>query len=124
MLFINPMWDNESERIGKQRCTPFGYTLHVISDLIGFLGLLLLLATGAYVSYRGIVGTFHSGLLWLFAIPFGLDFVGTALFHYSWVVARRKGFRYDYGTREASWIENGERQTYKGTRTDVSGGGR
>ena len=43
------MWDNESERIGKQRCTPLGYALHVVSDLIGFLGLLLLLATGATV---------------------------------------------------------------------------
>lgn len=115
MLFINPMWDNESERIGKQRCTPLGYTLHVISDLIGFLGLLFLLVTGAYLGYRGIVGTFDAGLLWFFVIPFGLDLAGSALFHYSWVLAHRKGFRYDYDAREASWIENGERQTYKWT---------
>lgn len=115
MLFINPMWDNESERIGKQRCTPLGYTLHVISDLIGFLGLLFLLATGAYLGYRGIVGTFDIGSLWFFVVPFGLDFTRSALFHYSWVLAHRKGFRYDYDAREASWIENGERQTYKWT---------
>jgi hypothetical protein len=115
MRFINPMWDNESERIGKQRCTPLGYTLHVISDLIGFVGLLLLFATGAYLGYRGIVGTFHTGLLWFFAIPFGLAFIGSALFNYSWLLARRKGFRYDYDAREASWIENGERQTYRWT---------
>ncbi len=30
MLFINPMWDNESQRIGKQKCTPLGYRLHKI----------------------------------------------------------------------------------------------
>jgi hypothetical protein len=41
MLFINPMWDNEAERIGKQKCTPLGYALHAISDLIGFIALLL-----------------------------------------------------------------------------------
>jgi hypothetical protein len=116
MFFINPMWDNESECIGKQRCTPLGYTLHVISDLIGFLGLLLLLATVAYLGYRHIFGKFHIGLLWFFAVPFGLAFVGSALFHYSWVLARRRGFRYDYDAREASWIENGERQKYKWTR--------
>ncbi len=115
MLFINPMWDNESERIGKQRCTPLGYALHVISDLIGFVGLLLLLATGAYLGYRGIDGTFHGSLLWCFGLPFGLAFVGSALYYYSWVLARRKGFRYDYDTREASWIEHGERQAYKWT---------
>jgi hypothetical protein len=77
--------------------------------------LLLLLATGAYLAYRGIVGTFHASLLWFFAIPFGLAFVGAALVHYSWVLARRKRFRYDHDTREASWIEHGERQTYKWT---------
>jgi hypothetical protein len=32
MLFINPMWNSETERIGKQRCTPLGYALHGISE--------------------------------------------------------------------------------------------
>ena len=114
MLFINPMWDHENQRIGKRRCTPLGYTLHVISDLVGLLGLLLLLITGAYLAYRGVVGTFHASLLWLLAIPFGLALVGAALFQYSWVLARQKGFRYDCDTREASWMEGGERQAYRG----------
>ena len=65
MLFINPMWDSESERIGKQKCTPLGYKLHGISDLIGFASLLLLLVTGVYLRYRSVVGTYHSTLLWL-----------------------------------------------------------
>jgi hypothetical protein len=70
MLFINPMWDNEAERIGKQRCTPLGYALHGISDLLGFVALLLLFGIGAYLGHRGFVGTFRASLLWLFSIPF------------------------------------------------------
>ena len=113
MLFINPMWDNEAERIGKQKCTPLGYTLHGISDLLGFIGLLLLFGTGAYLGYRSIVGTFSASLLWLFAIPFGLAIIGSILYAYSWRLDRRRGFHYDYDNREASWLENGQRRTYK-----------
>ncbi len=113
MLFINPMWDNESERIGKQRCTRLGYALHSISDLVGFIALLLLLGTGAYLGYKGMVGTFQTGFLWLLTVPFTLAGIGWALYRCSWLLARKKGFRYDCETREASWIENGERQTYK-----------
>jgi hypothetical protein len=110
MLFINPMWDNESERIGKQICTPLGYVLHGISDLIGLVGLLLLFVTCAYLGYRGIVGTFHAGLLLFLIVPFGLAFIGLLLYRNSWMLARQKGFRYDYDTREASWIEDGEKK--------------
>jgi len=113
MIFINPMWDNESQRIGKQKCTPLGYSLHVIADLIGFIGLLLLLGTGAYLAYRTIAGTFHLSLLWLLAIAFIVGFIGSALYRYSWVLAEKKGFRYDYETREASWMEDGQRRIYK-----------
>jgi hypothetical protein len=113
MLFINPMWDNEAERIGKQRCTPLGYAIHGISDLLGFVALLLLFGIVVYLSYRGIVGTFRGSLLWLFPIPFGLAIIGTVLYRISWVLALRRGFRYDYDTREASWMEHGQRRTYK-----------
>jgi hypothetical protein len=113
MLFINPMWDNESQRIGKQKCTPLGSALHSLSDLIGFISLLLLFGTGVYLGYRCFVGTFHTSLLWLLTVPFGLAILGAALFRYSWMLARKKGFSYDYESREASWIENGQRQTYK-----------
>jgi hypothetical protein len=56
MLFIYPMWDNESQRIGKQMCTPLGYKLHETAELLGFIGLLLLLSTVAYLAYQGFVG--------------------------------------------------------------------
>ena len=113
MLFINPMWDNEAQRVGKQRCTPLGYTLHGISDLIGFIALLLLFGFAAYLGYRGLVGTFRAGLLWFFAVPFGLAILGSVLYRVSWTLALRRGFQYDYESREASWLEHGQRHTYK-----------
>jgi hypothetical protein len=32
-MFINPMGDSESQRIGEQKCTPLGYRLRTASDL-------------------------------------------------------------------------------------------
>ncbi len=113
MMLINPMWDNESERIGKRECTPLGYALHVISDLIGFLGLLSLLGAGVYLGYRNIVDTSHVGVLWILAVPFALAFTGSALYRCSWMLAHKHGFRYDHDSGEASWIEQGERRMYK-----------
>jgi hypothetical protein len=114
LLFIYPMWDNESERIGKQKCTPFGYALHCIADLLGLLGLLLLAGFAAYIAWDIIVaGKFRAALLWLLAIPIGLGLLGQALFLYSWRLADKRGFQYNAETREASWIEDGQRRTYK-----------
>lgn len=111
MLFIHPMWDSESQRIGKQKCTPTGYTLHVIAELIGFVGLLILLAALAVLVWKWLAGTFRSSLFWLPAAAFGLGIISEVLFRYSWWLALRKGFRYDYDRREASWLEGGERRT-------------
>src|SRR6266498_2271848 len=91
MLFINPMWDNEAERIGKQKCTPFGYALHAISDIIGFIALLLLLGAVAYLGYRSIAGTFDRSLLWLMAIPIGLAFIGSILERFSIILPYLSG---------------------------------
>jgi hypothetical protein len=113
MLFIHPMWDNECQRIGKRRCTPVGYALHGIAELIGYLGLLMLIAMPAVLVYDWFAGKFHASLWWLLALPFGLGIVSEGLFAYSWWLAARKGFRYDYERREASWMEAGERRTYK-----------
>jgi hypothetical protein len=111
MLFIHPMWDNESQRIGKQKCTPIGYMLHGIAELIGFGGLLLLLALP--VGWKRFAETFQTSPWWLLVVPLGLGIISEALFQYSWWLALRKGFRYDHDRREASWIEGGERRTYK-----------
>ncbi len=113
MLFFHPMWDHESERIGKQKCTPVGYAIHAIADLLGFVGLLLLLGALVYLSYRITAGTFRAALFWLVAAPVGLGLISDLLFHYSWWLARRKGFRYDVERCEATWIESGEQRSYK-----------
>ena len=113
MLFIHPMWYSESQRLGKQKCTPTGYTLHVIAELIGFVGLLLLLVVPLILFSAWVLGTFRTSLWWLFAIPFSLGVLSEVLMQFSWWLALRKGFQYDYERSEASWIEAGERRTYK-----------
>ena len=113
MLFFHPMWDNESQRIGKRKCTPLGYLLHGIAELLGFLGLLLLLGVCGYLGYKRVNNELHASLFWLLAIPFGLGLVSEAMMQVSWVLAARKGFEYDYEHREATWIEHGRRVTYR-----------
>lgn len=113
MIFIYPMWDNESQRIGKMKCTPLGYKLHVFAEFLGFFGLILGFGILVYLLYRFFVGTFNTPLLWFLGVPFVPGFIGEALFQYSWWLAYKKGFRYDYETREASWLEEGERRIYK-----------
>jgi hypothetical protein len=113
MLFIYPMWDNESQRVGKQKCTPLGYMLHGIGELLGFLGLLLLLGVCIYLGYRAFRGTFYTSLFWMLAVPIGLGATGEILYRYSWRLATRKGFEYDYEKCEASWLEDGQRRVYK-----------
>jgi hypothetical protein len=113
MLFLHPMRDHESQRIGTQKCTPIGYRLHVIAEFIGFVGILLLLAAAVVLVFKWFAGTFHASLLWLLAMPFSLGIISEALIQYSWWLALRKGFHYDYERREASWMDAGERRTYK-----------
>lgn len=116
------MWDNESQRIGKQKCTPWGYTLHGVAELLGFIGLLFLFGLLVYFIYRSVAQSFESSLFWLLVIPFGVGIVSRALYQFSWDLAVRKGFSYDYDKREASWIENGERVTYNCQRDHQSNG--
>jgi hypothetical protein len=113
MLFIHPMWHHESQRLGKQKCTPAGYALHVIAEMIGFLGLLLLFGMPAFLIWQWLNDAFQAKLLWLLALPPVIGVVSEGLFQFSWWLARRKGFRYDYDRCEASWLEQGERRTYK-----------
>lgn len=112
MLFIHPMWDSESQRIGKQRCTPIGAALHAIADLLGFIGLLLFpLILGVWI-WKGFKGTFHWSTLWLLAVPFGVGIVSEMMYQFSWWLALRKGWQYNDG-REASWMENGTRVAFR-----------
>jgi hypothetical protein len=111
-MFVPRMWFDEVERIGKQRCTPVGYALQGVGDLLGFVGLLLLLGTALYLAYRGVAGTFDWSLVWLLAVPLGFGVIGSVIVAFSWRLAHRKQFRYDHQRRVSSWIEAGAERTY------------
>ena len=114
MLFIHPMWVSESQRIGKKKCTPTGYGIHVFSELVGFAGILLLVFTSVHAAYHWLVGTFDGAfLLWILASTVALAVVSEALYQCSWLLAMRKGFEYDYERDEASWTQAGQRRTHK-----------
>ena len=113
MLFIHPMWDSESQRIGMQKCTPAGYALRGIGELIGFAGLLLLLPASAFLLWRWSVGAFDAWLWWLLAVPFGFGIISEGLVQCSGWMALRKGYHYDDELREASWLEQGKRRSFK-----------
>ena len=111
-MFISPMWSDEVERIGKQRCTPFGYALHVVGDLTGFVGLLALLGVPLCLASAGVAGSFRWSMLWLLAVPLALGVVGPVIVSFSWSLAHRKRFRYDYEQRMSCWIEGGHERAY------------
>jgi hypothetical protein len=111
-MFIPRMWFDEVERIGKQRCTPFGYALQQVGDLTGFVGLLSLFGVPLYLAYTGVVGSFRWPLLWLLGVPVVVGVVGSVIVSVSWSLARRKGFRYDDERRVSSWVEGGQERAY------------
>ena len=102
-MFINPMWQDEVQRIGTQRCTPVGYQLHGVSDLIGFIAILLLLAVPCYLGYAAVRGGFSWSLLWLLLLPIAVAIVGNVIHAYSWRLAELREFHYDYETRVSTW---------------------
>jgi len=106
------MWCHEVERIGMQRCTPVGYALQRVGELVRFLGLLVLLGVPVYLAYRAVVGTFNWSLLWLLTLPFVLGIVGSVIVAVSWSLAYRKNFQYDDERCDSSWTEGGEMRKY------------
>jgi len=113
-MFINPMWFHESQRIGKQRCTPTGYTLHLISDLIGFIATVCLPGIPIHLVYSAIRGHFTWSMLWLLLIPFVIAIVGNVLHSYSWHLADKRQFHFDYESSISTWVnESGIQQSYK-----------
>ena len=113
MLFMYPMWDSESQRLGKQKCTPVGYALHVIAELIGLAGLLLLLVTLGGWAWKAFQGAFHASMLWWVVVPLAVGLLSEVLMALSWRLAVRKQFVYDDRRGEASWMQDGSRITYR-----------
>ena len=113
-MFINPMWESEVQRIGKRRCTPTGYCLHLISDLIGLLALGGTLAMAIYCLILHVRGNFDASLLWRLLVPFAAAVIGNLLYHYSWYLAGRRQFQWDREQGFASWVDDhGKVQSYR-----------
>ena len=107
------MWDSISHRNGMQKCSPAGYLLHSIGVLLGQGAFLLFLGILFYLIYAAVSGGFSWSLCWLLVVPFAAGIVAQALSMFGWSLAGKKEFDYDYEKREASWLENGKRVTYK-----------
>ncbi len=113
-MFINPMWFHESQRIGKQKCTPTGYILHTISDFIGFIALTCLIGVLIYLGYASVQEQFNWSMTWFLAVPFTIALVGNLLHSYSWYLADKRQFKFDYETSTATWVdESGNSQSYE-----------
>jgi len=124
MLFIHPMWDNESQRIGMRKCWKTAYLVHAYGELVGFLGLLTLLITVGYMVYSAIFVGFRHSMWWLLCVPFGIGIVSEVMVRTSWAMVERRGFEYDYRNRVSSWVEDGQTVSYRyaqeSDRTDAS----
>jgi len=112
MIFIHPMWDTETQRLGLKTCTPFGYFLRELADGIGYLGLFIFLATPIYILYRIFAHRFAWHLCWGFLIAILVGIIGRVVYEFSWRVAVKKQFRYDSERGIVSWIEAGHERFY------------
>lgn len=118
MLFIHPMWDHESQRIGMQKCYPLGYAIHGIGELIGFLGLLALFGTLGWMAFLRTVGEFTDQSWWFLSVPFGIGILSETLVQASWAMVTRRGFKYDYDKSESSWDHDGKRVVFRYAKQD------
>jgi predicted Na+-dependent transporter len=113
MIFIRPMWDHETERIGMKKCSHVGYTLHCLADLSGFTGLLLFFASVVYSVYQFSWEAFRFSMFWLIGFSIVCEILSILFYYLSKMIAKRKGFRYDPEKCIATWEENGKTVMYK-----------
>jgi len=113
MLFFHPMWDSETQRLGKKACTPAGFALHGLAEGIGFLGLALLAVSGIAWMWKWLAGGPRSLAAAGLTLALALGVASEVMFQLSWWLALRRGFQYD--GYEASWLEHGSRKSYKFT---------
>jgi len=114
MLFIHPMWDHETQRLGKKKCTSVGYALHGAAEGIGYLGLLVLAISGVAFLCLWFARASRSFATHCLLLALALGFISEVMFQFSWWLALRRDFRHD--DHEASWVEDGRRKTYKFSR--------
>jgi hypothetical protein len=115
MIFIHPMWDSENQRLGMRACTRPGYFLRELGDGMGFIGIILLLATIAYLAYQFFRHQLSIHHLWSLLIPFFFTIIGRLLFEFGWRLAAKRHFQYDYDNRIARWIDAGHEKVFPET---------
>ncbi len=116
-LFIYPMWDSENQRLGMKACTPFGYTVRCIADIIGFSGLIFLFLVTASLIRQYLLGhPFESRDLLPLLAALAVGFVGRVLLEFGWALATKKKFEYDSQTMTAKWIEQGHERVFPNAR--------
>ena len=113
MLFIYPMWDSESQRLGLKACTPRGYVHSLPGRGDRSCWLVLLPVTGIFLIGLACLGWFHTEYFGLFLAPFAAGVLSESTMCVSRVCAKRKRFDYDAETRTASWIEQGVAQEFQ-----------
>jgi hypothetical protein len=107
------MWDSENQRLGMKACTPLGYNVRCIADIIGFSGLIFLFGITGFLIHRYALGhPFESRRLLLFLAPLVVGFVGRVLFEFGWRLAAKKKFEYDSQTMTVKWIEDGHERVF------------
>ena len=88
--------------------------LDVISDLIGFIALICLLGVLVYLVYARICGQFTWAMLWWLVVPFTIAIAGNILHSYSWYLADKHQFKYDYEKAISTWVNaSGVQQSHK-----------
>jgi hypothetical protein len=111
-MFGPRIWFDEVERIGKQRCTPSGYQLQGVGEAIEGVGCLCLLVLLGFLVWKWFAGPFSWITLWWLMAPFALNVFGKILVDYSWTLAERKQFKYDYERRISSWVEGDQSRSF------------
>lgn len=107
MLFFHRMWDSEIERIGFRKCSPAGYQIRHLGELVGFIGLVWFVGALLYLLYTAVTLSFTLASLRLLLWPLALGVLSDILVLISRMAVNRKDFQYNEGERRSSWrVEN------------------
>ncbi len=96
-----------------QRCSRSAYRINGIAGLVGFGGLICFVISIVWMCFGVFVNAPLGRSLWLFGASIFIGFLGRVLHWYSFFLVNQKGFTYDSGTREGSWLQGDSRVTYK-----------
>lgn len=88
-MIFNAMWDNETERIGLDKCSKVASNLRGFADIFSLLAVAWLIA-----SFFGVVNGWWALCIWFF---------GRLLFCFSYQILQKHEFDYNYETICATW---------------------